>query len=415
MSDRDRRDRLRGVAEARDRFVSTGETPEGLRPVVRSSWQRSIREGLDPDHSSPPVDLLDDDLEAWRAGHPLADAMPIIRRLLVDDAREAGMLVAVSDAAGRLMWVEGPTALRRRAEGIHFVEGALWSEAAAGTNAPGTALALDQPLQIFAAEHLARPVTAWSCSAAPIHDPDTGAVLGALDLTGGDDVAAPHTLTIVKATVAAVESELRLHRLTRASDRQGAGMLLRSLGRESGGALEGGHGITRMSGRHTELLVLLGQTRDGISGDRLAVELSSDDHAAVTVRAELSRLRTALAPLTLTSRPYRLDPHLVTDVEQVQDLLRGHRIAAALDLYRGPLLPTSDAPGICRLRDQLHRQVRDALIRAGDPDLLLRFADTAHGYDDEQVWRAVRDCLHPGSPRHDGVRAHLARLDRELG
>lgn len=308
MSDRDRRDRLRSVAEARDRFVSTGETPEGLRPVVRSSWQRSIREGLDPDHSSPPVDLLDDDLEAWRAGHPLADAMPVIRRLLVDDAREAGMLVAVSDAAGRLMWVEGPTALRRRAEGIHFVEGALWSEAAAGTNAPGTALALDQPLQIFAAEHLARPVTAWSCSAAPIHDPDTGAVLGALDLTGGDDVAAPHTLTIVKATVAAVESELRLHRLTRASDRQGAGMLLRSLGRESGGALEGGHGITRMSGRHTELLVLLGQARDGISGDRLAVELSSDDHAAVTVRAELSRLRTALAPLTLTSRPYRSTP-----------------------------------------------------------------------------------------------------------
>lgn len=105
----------------------------------------------------------------------------------------------------------------------------------------------------------------------------------------------------------------------------------------------------------------------------------------------------------------------MTDVEQVQDLLRGHRIAAALNLYRGPLLPTSDAPGICRLRDQLHRQVRDALIRTGDPDLLLRFADTAHGYDDEQVWRAVRDCLHPGSPRHDGVRAHLARLDRELG
>ncbi|MGI8459423.1 MAG: transcriptional regulator, partial [Propionibacteriaceae bacterium] len=64
---------------------------------------------------------------------------------------------------------------------------------------------------------------------------------------------------------------------------------------------------------------------------------------------------------------------------------------------------------------QLHRQVRDALIHAGDPDLLLRFADTAHGYDDDQVWRAVSDCLHPGSPRHDGVRAHLARLDRELG
>lgn len=404
---------MRSVAAARDRFVSTGEAAPGLRPVVSNSWRRSMRGGLDPDHPQPPVDLLDGDLDAWRNSHPLADAMPVIRRLLVDDAREAGMLLAVSDAAGRLLWVDGPTQLRRRAEDIHFVEGALWSEAAAGTNAPGTALALDQPLQIFAAEHLARPVTAWSCSAAPIHDPDTGAVLGALDLTGGDDVAAPHTLTIVKATVAAVESELRLHRLLD-SERQRSGVpLLRALGLESG-ILQSTHGMTRMSPRHTELLVLLGQRRDGITGDQLAVELSDTDHAAVTVRAELSRLRGALAPISLRSRPYRLDAHLQTDVEQVQQLVREGRIAQAVDLYRGPLLPTSDAPGIADLRDRLHALLRNALIRRNDPDLLLRFADTAHGYYDQHVWRAVRDCLHPGSPRHDGVRAHLALLDREL-
>ncbi len=403
----------RSMAAARERFISTGVAPEGLRPVVSSSWERSLRGGLDPEHSAPPVDLTDDDLEVWRASHPLADAMPVIRKLLAQDARDAGMLVAVSDAAGRLLWVEGQMAARTRAEGIHFVEGADWSETAAGTNAPGTALALDQPLQIFAAEHLARPVTAWSCSAAPIHDPDTGAVLGALDLTGGDEVAAPHTLTIVRATVAAVESELRLHRLTHGIRAATDVSVLRTLGRESG-VLEGPHGVTRLSHRHTELLLLLAQERDGITGDRLAVELSDTDHAAVTVRAELSRLRAALAPLSLTSRPYRLDPALRTDVEQIVELLDDGGIAAALDLYRGPLLPGSSAPGVVRLRDRLHLRMRDALIRADDPDLLLRFADTTHGHDDWEVWRAVSRCLHPGSPRALGVEAQLRRMDRAL-
>src|SRR6185436_21070233 len=69
--------------------------------------------------------------------------------------------------------------------------------------------ALDHAVQIYGSEHFRRPVQPWSCSAAPVHDPFTGALLGAIDVTGGDHVASPHVLTLVRATVAAVESELR--------------------------------------------------------------------------------------------------------------------------------------------------------------------------------------------------------------
>src|SRR4051794_24362745 len=92
---------------------------------------------------------------------------------------------------------------------MHFVAGACWSEDVAGTNAPGTALAIDHAVQIFGSEHFRRPVQPWSCSAAPVHDPLSGVLLGAIDVTGGDHVASPHVLTLVRATVAAVESELR--------------------------------------------------------------------------------------------------------------------------------------------------------------------------------------------------------------
>ena len=44
----------------------------------------------------------------------------------------------------------------------------------------------------------------------PRHDPVTGALLGAIDVTGDDHVASPHVLTLVRATVAAVESRAAL-------------------------------------------------------------------------------------------------------------------------------------------------------------------------------------------------------------
>ena len=45
-------------------------------------------------------------------------------------------------------------------------------------------------VQIFGAEHFNRTVNEWSCSAAPVHDPTSGQVLGAIDITGGHRVAA---------------------------------------------------------------------------------------------------------------------------------------------------------------------------------------------------------------------------------
>jgi transcriptional regulator of acetoin/glycerol metabolism len=65
-----------------------------------------------------------------------------------------------------------------------FVAGADWSEASVGTSAPGTALALDRSIQISGAEHFKRSVHPWSCTAVPFHDPDSGAVLGVVDITG---------------------------------------------------------------------------------------------------------------------------------------------------------------------------------------------------------------------------------------
>ena len=178
--------------------------------MVADSWRLSRASGVSPDGVLPSVDMLDAELEAYRSGHPLAAVMPLIRRLLIEEAEDAGAIVVVADADARLLWVEGDPTLRRLAEGMNWVAGSRWDERTTGTNAPAAAMRLDHALQVFAREHYASNVAAWSCTAAPIHDPLTGKVLGALDITGRDDVAAPAVLGLVRAAVAAAETELRI-------------------------------------------------------------------------------------------------------------------------------------------------------------------------------------------------------------
>lgn len=421
--DRDLKRRARQVRHARDAYLANGLVEAPVRTLVLDSWRRSLGAGVNPEVSAGPVLLSNPELDRLRAISPLAPSMPLIRRLLLDSVVDAGLLLALSDAAGRLLWVEGHAGLRSKAEGMRFVEGADWSEAAVGTNAPGTALALDQAVQIFAAEHLSRPVTPWSCSAAPIHDPDTGAVLGVLDLTGGDQIASPQSLSLVRATVAAVESELRLERLQlrAVSDARAISRVTRPdaprlevlgahqavLHTSTSGRSER---VTRLSPRHSEILLLLIESGEGMTAAELAVCLSDRDVAEVTVRAEMSRLRSVLDPVSLVSRPYRIFQAIDTDLDEVRQALAvgDHRRAVAA--YRGPVLPFSESPAIVELRTDLHQRLRAGLLRSRDPDALLSFGDTRSGRDDLQIWRAALATLPADSPRRPQVSDHIRRL-----
>ncbi len=408
----------RYLNQVHDDFVQTGQLDGALRRVVVDSWRRSLGSGLDPEFSRAPIRLDDAQLAKIRAAHPLAVAMPLIRRLLVESAAEAGLLVAVSDAAGQLLWVEGDHDLRTRAEAMHFLPGADWSEASAGTNAPGTALALGRPVQILGAEHLVRPVTPWSCSAAPIREPDTGAVLGVLDLTGGPEVASPQTMALVRATVAAAEAELKLERLQpttpRRPTRRGYAVPRLSTLGVRGVQIRTGAGAITLSLRHSELTVLLALHPEGFTAGELAVALSEQEHSSVTIRAELSRLRAAWGPIGLRSRPYAITTPIALDVREVRTELERNNVRRAVAHYRGPLLPLSESPAVAELRDDLHQALRSRLIAAGDADALLAFADTAHGHDDFEIWQAAYAALPASSPRLTEVEAHLQTLDAAL-
>ncbi|MGW7385501.1 GAF domain-containing protein [Streptomyces sp. NPDC054794] len=398
-------ERVRALRRAHETFTTAGVVPRPVRSVVADSWRRSARAGVGPDCTAS-VELADGDLGAYRAEHPLARVMPLFRELLGSFAADGEHLLAVCDAHGRLLWVEGHPSTRRKADRMNFVPGARWAETSVGTNAPGTAVAVDRPVQVFAAEHFIRRVQPWTCAAAPVHDPRTGRVLGAVDITGGDGLAHPHSLGFVQAVARAAESQLAL--LAPPPPAVGTPVLT-ALGRDEALLLLDGRTF-RLSRRHSELLVLLARHPEGLTGDELLCALYEDESVTpVTLRAELARLRRILGPGLLASRPYRLTAPVESDVAVVERRLEAGAVSAASAAYTGPLLPGSQAPAVVRLRQLLADGLRTALIACRDPDLLADWAHTRWGDDDLQVWRALA-AVRPTAP----VRAHLAALEAEL-
>ncbi|QEU89080.1 GAF domain-containing protein [Streptomyces viridosporus] len=398
-------ERVRVLHRAHETFTEAGTVPRPVRGVVADSWRRSARAGVHPDGTAD-IELTDSDLGAFRAEHPLAHVMPLFRELMGTFASDGQHLLAVCDAHGRLLWVEGHPSTLRQAGRMNFVPGARWAESAVGTNAPGTAVAVGRPVQVFAAEHFVRRVQPWTCAAAPVHDPRTGRLLGAVDITGGDGLAHPHSLGFVQAVARAAESQLALLAPGRPA---AGGPGLTALGRDRAVLTADGRRI-RLSRRHSEILVLLARYPDGLTGDELLCALYEDESVPpVTLRAELARLRQVLGPGLLASRPYRLAAPLESDIAVVERRLAAGAVTTALAAYTGPLLPASRAPAVVRLRHRLADGLRAALIARSDADLLADWAHAPWGEEDLDVWRALAASRPTASNR-----ARLAALEAEL-
>ncbi|MFI7356423.1 GAF domain-containing protein [Streptomyces avidinii] len=400
--------RTRELRRAHAAFTRDGRVEGPVRAVIARSWRRCARARLSPE-CAPRVELAEAELRSYREEHPLSRVMPLFRDLVGAFAAHGAHLLAVCDARGSLLWVEGEPGTLRRAEGLGFVPGARWAETAMGTNAPGTAVATGEPVQVFGAEHFSRRVHPWTCAAAPVRDPRTGRVLGAVDLTGGDGLAHPHSLAFVHAVARAAEDRLTLL----APEPPTAGDTLAALGRDEALLVTAGRTV-RLGRRHSEIMALLAHHAEGLSGEELAIALYEDESVSpVTLRAEISRLRALLGPSAPLSRPYRTAAPLDADFTALTRQLATGAVSAALHRYPGPLLPASTAPGIVRLRRRIEDQARAAVIARADAGLLTDWVCGPWGADDPEAWRALAAALPP--ERRPAALARVRALDGELG
>lgn len=192
-----------------DAVLSGAPAPKSPRPLISDSWQRSLAAEVNPEGREAPVVCEHAEVQDIRAAHPLAAAIPVLRDTVLSVADEAMHIMIVTDREGLILWREGHTDVARRADRVRLTEGTRWAEEAIGTNAMGTTLAVGKPVQIYSAEHLVRRYHDWTCAASPIHDPDSGDLLGSIDISGPLRTVHPAMVALVTAAAQLAESHLR--------------------------------------------------------------------------------------------------------------------------------------------------------------------------------------------------------------
>ncbi|MER5390053.1 GAF domain-containing protein [Saccharopolyspora sp. NPDC002686] len=445
----------------------SGETaPTQARPVVVESWQRSLRARISPDGGEPPVVFADDEIGEARQAHPLARWVPLLRSTLLEAADTTHIMI-ITDAAGNILWRQGHPQVCRDADRVLLAEGTRWAEQAIGTNAMGTALATGAPVAIHSAEHLVRTYHSWTCAACPVRDPETGELLGAIDVSGPLHTMHPALLALVVTSAQLVESELRARMHARddaflarhghhldsgaalvsatgrvvASDPAAAlvpgqrialggaeleplpgGFLVRPHRRQQRKSQLSltllGDGVPtaevdgvrhELSLRHAEMLALLALHPGGLTAERLALRLHGEHGNATTVRVEIHRLRSILGTSTIRTRPYRIDADVRSDLASLRESLRAGDVHAALD-HAGLLLPHSESPAIRAERDELRAALRTAVLNTENLAVLGRFTTTEAGRDDLEVLEKALADLPPSAPQRSAIEARLHHL-----
>jgi len=424
--------------------IADGSPDAPARPEVLRSWRRSSR-SVSPELTAAPA-TVPDDVEARWSQSRLGRASRVILDDLDDLAETGDMMAAITDASVTIAWIAGGRSMTRLADRVHFSLGGCWAEESVGTNALALAQHDGRPATVFSAEHFAPMVHDWVCYSAPILDPESGRSLGVLDLSTTWQRAHSTLLTTVSALARCVEYEIatldgpdRSRRRPAAVGsaspsrtpaggrwRAGGGVGLTGRRGRAGGGLTGGGGlnggmvlrtlgspavwvdgrVASVTRRQLELLTVLSLHPEGLSRDELTARVYGDHPVSPsTVKAELSHLRHLLGG-RIGSRPYRLVGPVESDHHRLLDALTAGDVAAAVDLYRGPMFTSSDSPEIESWRNHVDVAIRDAVISARQPDLLWDLGTRCR--EDVEVHAATLDALDPGDSRRSVVTGRLA-------
>jgi hypothetical protein len=201
----------RVLTRVHDAVLAGGRPPVRPRGVVARSWSRVLGLGLDASRTNAREPLPFEVVERRRRQSRLSLVIDDLRQVLGSVADASLFLLVVTDADGVILWREGSARVRLRADGLGFTEGARWTEATVGTNAIGTALAEAAPVQLFSAEHFEQVQHPWYCTAAPIHHPTTGELLGVVDVSGPALTLHPLIAALVETAVKLAEERLWRH------------------------------------------------------------------------------------------------------------------------------------------------------------------------------------------------------------
>jgi sigma-54 dependent transcriptional regulator, acetoin dehydrogenase operon transcriptional activator AcoR len=207
---------VKAIGSAWERFVTSGEVSGSTpRPAIARGWQQSRELQLDPFMERAPQGISAEEIQAILTREDLGQAG---RRVLDDSARAVtgtGHVILLADSQGRIIYSAGHAGLQRTLDRLNLAPGAAWAETAVGPNGIGTPIALGQPEIVFGPEHYCRAWQPWVCFGCPVRDPETGHIVGGVDITGPARRAHPFAFALTLSIARSIEQVLLVWTLQR--------------------------------------------------------------------------------------------------------------------------------------------------------------------------------------------------------
>lgn len=197
------------LAAARHQFFEQRQTPGTLiSPLIKRSWQRSLKAGLKPEHCSHEARLSQLEFRTIRErNHTLLDIARPQLESLFEQIQDTQCAVLLADQSGTILHGVGDASFVPEARRVELMPGGVWSEGARGTNAIGTAASEGRSVVVHGQEHFLDQNGFLTCAAVPVFDP-CGQVIGVLDISSDARHSQRHTMALVNLAVSMIENSL---------------------------------------------------------------------------------------------------------------------------------------------------------------------------------------------------------------
>jgi transcriptional regulator of acetoin/glycerol metabolism len=337
-------------------FLSKEPVRSGVvREPILASWSRSLAWHVPADHIEVPYDDVDPDSLLARAAQPVLSEV-------ADQFATEPVSVILCDADGVVLERRtADTGLESHLDRVLLSPGFSYAERHVGTNGIGSALEGGGLAQVFGHEHYVEHLEDLACAGIPVRHPNTGRVLGVIDLTCWRRNAGP----MMAAAVAAIGRRIEEAVLEQSGRREHLLLqdYLRACRRRRGAVFAIGADLLMMNDKAREQFdardqgALLGEAVEALSSGRdhrLVIDLPSGLTARMLCRPSFSEGGVSGG---------------VVQVQLVAQLGPAERSLAVPS--QAPSLPTavgsSTAWKKCGQAVDRHFQAREWLLLAGEP------------------------------------------------
>jgi len=202
-------DKSKNRKKAWENFIYNKDISLCKKPIVSDSWKRCHQMNVNYENGTGILNTEESINKILKSNENLINIASPIMKDIYNLIQDTHFVLVLTNKDCDILEILGDEDILKDACMLNFSKGSRWSEKEVGTNAIGTCIAIDKPIQIIGEEHYCKKHHSWTCSSAPIHDPDNN-LIGCLNMSGRSANAHSHTLGIVVSAAYSIEKHLEL-------------------------------------------------------------------------------------------------------------------------------------------------------------------------------------------------------------